>query len=84
MRLAKRIAINAGWFSLWFAIPAALLYPLALWMQKHTRLSEEWLEKSYLLGVSILFFPTGFLVDFLYRRFIRDRHGKSPQVTEDQ
>lgn len=64
------------WFFLWCAIPAALLYPLALWVGKHTLISEDALAHSYIIGISLLFLPTGFLVDFLYRRCIRDRTAK--------
>jgi ABC-type uncharacterized transport system permease subunit len=77
MVLLKKIAQLVFWFFLWCAIPAALLYPLALWAAKHTLISEDALANSYIIGISLLFLPTGFLVDFLYRRFIRDRTAKS-------
>jgi hypothetical protein len=84
MRLFKQIAALVGWFCLWMATPAALLFPIAVWTQRHTRISEEWVEKGYLAGVCLLFFPAGFLVDFLYRRFIRDkRANRPPAVNQD-
>jgi hypothetical protein len=70
MRLLVQIAKSAFWFALWMTIPAALLYPAVLWMLNHTRYSEYWLIEGYLIGISVLFFPTGFLVDFLYRNCI--------------
>jgi hypothetical protein len=73
MRLLKQIAALVGWFTLWSAIPALLLYPLALWVAKHTQISGVALAKSYVLTVALLFLPTGFLVDFIYRRFLRHR-----------
>ena len=77
MMLLRQIAQVVFWFFLWCAIPAALLYPVALWAAKHTVISEDALANSYIIGIGLLFLPTGFLVDFLYRRFIRDRTPKS-------
>ncbi len=51
------------------AIPGALLYPAVLWMQNHTHYSEHFLIQGYMIGIGVLFLPTGFLVDFLYRKF---------------
>jgi hypothetical protein len=73
MGLLRGIAASAAWFALWFAIPATLLYPVALWAMKHTSLSQYALEGIYIYSVVALFFPTGFLVDLIYRRFLRDR-----------
>jgi hypothetical protein len=70
MRLLVQLAETVFWFALWITIPAALLYPAVLWMLNHTGYSEYFLIQSYIIGISILFLPTGFLVDFLYRRFI--------------
>jgi hypothetical protein len=84
MRLLKQLAVLVFWFFLWIAIPAALLYPFALWMEKHTRISGCAIAQSYAFAISLLFLPTGFLVGFMYRHFVRDRHAsKSPDVTED-
>jgi hypothetical protein len=82
MRLLRQLAALVFWFFLWFAIPAALLYPFARWIAKHTRISVDALAHGYLVTVGLLFFPTGFLIDFLYRHFVRERHAsKSPDVT---
>jgi hypothetical protein len=84
MRLLRQIAVLVFWFFLWAAIPASLLYPFALWMAKHTRISGHALAQDYLAAVALLFLPTGFLIDFMYRHFLRDRHtSKSSDVTED-
>jgi hypothetical protein len=72
--LLKQIAHLVFWFFLWCAIPAALLYPLALWTAKHIQISEDALGQSYIVGIGLLFLPTGFLVDFLSRPFIRGRN----------
>jgi hypothetical protein len=72
MHMLKKIASLVGWFTLWIAIPAASLYPFALWAAKHTDISGCTLTRSYIFAVCLLFFPTGFLVDFIYRRSFRD------------
>jgi hypothetical protein len=69
MRLLAQLAQTVFWFALWSAIPAALLYPAVLWMLNHTHYSEHSLVRGYVIGIAILFLPTGFLVDFLYRKF---------------
>jgi hypothetical protein len=75
MRLLAQIAETVFWFALWIAIPAALLYPATHWMLNHTHYSESFLTQSYIIGIGVLFLPTGFLVDFLYRKFfLRKRH----------
>ena len=84
MRLLKQLAVNVFWFFLWAAIPAALLYPIALWVEKHTRISDYALAQGYIVAISLLFLPTGFLVDFMYRHFVRDRLASKPRdVTDD-
>jgi len=84
MRLLKQLAVLVFWFFLWTAIPAALLYPLALWAARHTRISGYALAQGYIVGISLLFLPTGFLIDFIYRHFVRGpRARKSADVTDD-
>lgn len=58
------------WFTLWFVVPAILLYPVAIWMLWHTQYSAEFVGKCYVIAIAVLFLPCAFLVDFLYRRFI--------------
>lgn len=70
MRLLAQIAETVFWFALWITIPAGLLYPAVLWMLNHTQYSEHFLIQGYMIGIAVLFLPTGFLVDFLYRKFI--------------
>jgi multisubunit Na+/H+ antiporter MnhE subunit len=70
MRLLAQIAESLFWFALWIVIPAALLYPAVLWMLSHTHYSEQFLIHGYIIGIGVLFLPTGFLVDFLYFKFI--------------
>jgi len=62
---------------LWVTIPAALLFPAVVWMLKNTQYSEQFLIQSYLIGVSVLFLPTGLLVDFLYGKFIRNKRNSN-------
>jgi hypothetical protein len=69
MRLLAQLAETVFWFALWITIPAALLYPAILWMLNHTHYSEHFLIQGYVIGIGVLFLPTGFLVDFLYRKF---------------
>jgi hypothetical protein len=84
MRVLKQLAVLVFWFFLWTAIPAALLYPLALWMSKHTQISAHALAQGYGAAIALLFLPTGLLIDFMYRHFVRDRHAsKSQDVIED-
>jgi hypothetical protein len=84
MRVLKQLAVLVFWFFLWTAIPAASLYPFALWVAKHTRISEYALAQGYIAAIGLLFLPTGFLIDFIYRHFVRDRHAsKSQDVTDD-
>jgi hypothetical protein len=84
MRLLKQLAVLVFWLFLWVTIPAALLYPFALWMAKHTQISEFTLVRCYVVAMGLLFYPTGFLIDFMHRHFVRDRHAsKSAGVTED-
>jgi hypothetical protein len=71
LRLLVKIVF---WMGLWIAIPAALLYPLALWMAKHTQISGLALGRTYMYAIAALFLPAGFLVDWIYRRFVRT-HG---------
>jgi hypothetical protein len=83
MRLLKQVAALVFWFFLWTAIPAALLYPFALWVAKHTQISGYALTQGYIIAIGLLFLPTGFLIDFIYGRFVRDgRAKKSLGVTE--
>jgi len=70
MRGLRQIAGTIFWFALWITIPAALLYPAVLWLLNHTHYSEHFLIQGYVIGISVLFLPSGFLVDFLYRKFI--------------
>jgi hypothetical protein len=35
----------------------------------HTRASADAVSKAYIFAVAILWLPTGFLVDFLYRKY---------------
>jgi cytochrome c biogenesis protein CcdA len=70
LRVLAAIASTIFWFALWTAIAAALLYPAVLWMANHTQLSAYFLTQAYVIGIAVLFLPTGFLVDFVYRRFI--------------
>ena len=67
MRLLAQIAETVFWFVLWVAIPAALLYPAVLWMLNHSHYSEYVLIQAYVMGIAVLFLPTGFLVDSIYR-----------------
>jgi hypothetical protein len=84
MRVLKQLSVLVFWFLLWTSIPAALLYPFALWAEKHTRISGYAVAQGYVFAICLLFLPTGFLIDFLYRHFIRDRRAtKSPDVVED-
>jgi hypothetical protein len=69
IRIIKEIAALAFVFSLWTAIPAALLYPCALWRAKHTLFSQDTLANIYFAGIGLLLIPTALLVDFLYQRF---------------
>ena len=73
-QVAGQLAELVFWFGLWAAIPAVLLYPLAKWAMIHTQVSPNMVVQGYGVGVALLFLPTGFLVDFLYRRFILNRH----------
>jgi len=67
------------WFFLFAAIPATLLYPLALWMVKHTQISWEVLSEGYGIAAALLFVPTGLSVDFVYRHFFLKRRAKKLQ-----
>jgi hypothetical protein len=78
MRLLKELAALVFWFTLWTAIPAALLYPLAIWTVDHTNISGDAIAKSYIFAIALLFLPTGFLVDVMYRRIVFDRRGMKP------
>jgi hypothetical protein len=75
MRLLAQIAETVFWFALWITIPAALLYPVMLWMLNHTDYSQHSLIQGYIIGIGVLFLPAGFLVDYLYRKFfLKKRH----------
>jgi hypothetical protein len=60
------------WIFLCAAIPAAVLYPLEIYLLTHTQISEEVLVQCYGAGICVLFLPTAFLVEFLYRRLVCD------------
>jgi len=84
MRLLRQVAALVFWFILWTAIPAALLYPFALWMAKHAQISGYALAQGYVAAIGLLFLPTGFLIDFIYGRLVRDRRTKkSPGLTKN-
>jgi hypothetical protein len=84
MRLLKQLTELAFWFVLWFAIPAGLLYPAALWIAKRTHFSGDMLTQGYLGAVALLWLPTAFLVHFIYGRLIRDRpRGKDAVKGQD-
>ena len=82
MRLLNVLAAAAFWFSLWIAIPAALLYPFALWMASHTQISGYALAQNYIGAICLLFLPAGFLIDYLYGRLVRDRRSKRLDVSQ--
>jgi sulfite exporter TauE/SafE len=73
MRLVSQLAETVFWMTLWTVIPAGLLYPCVVWLLKHTQYSVDALGLAYGFGIAILFFPTGFLTHFLYRKFILKR-----------
>ena len=73
VELLKIVAKFAGWATIWLGIPAVLLYPVALWVASHTSVSENHLVLGYGFGIAVLWIPTAFLVDFLYRRFALKR-----------
>ena len=77
MRIAKGIAAIVFWFGLWIVIPAALLYPVMRWTILHTNISQKWMADLYITGIGVLFLPTAFLVDFVYRHF--REAGKPPE-----
>jgi hypothetical protein len=80
MAVLKQLAEGVLWFFLCLAIPAALLYPVALWAAKHTLISMDAIANGYMFGIVLLFFPTWPLVGFLYRRFVR---ASTPAVREE-
>ncbi len=77
MRMLKAIGVLASWWAILCAIPAGMLYPFVLWASKHTDLSVYCLAQSYIYAVGLLSLPTGFLLAFIYRRFLQDR-GEEP------
>jgi hypothetical protein len=70
MVILKQLAKVVFWFFLWCAIPAVLLYPLAIWALKHMLISEHVIIQCYVIGIALLFLPTGLVIDSLYRRFL--------------
>jgi hypothetical protein len=53
-------------------------------MAKHSQISGHALAQGYGAAIALLFLPTGLLIDFMYRHFVRDRHAsKSRNVIED-
>lgn len=83
MRLLKPLAEIVFWMGLWIGVPAALLYPVALWLTKRTHISADTLGQTYFYAVAALWLPTGFLVDWTYRRFFRRNHAKvQPELKE--
>ncbi len=80
MEVLKQIAALVGWFFLWFAIPSALLYPLAIWLLNHTHISENAVVNSYFFGIALLWLPTAFLVDFFVQRFLHNRASRNLKV----
>jgi hypothetical protein len=70
IRMLAQIAEIVFLFAISMCIPAALLYPAALWMMNHTQYSSEFVTKAYGITIVLLFLPTLVLVAFLYRKFI--------------
>ena len=83
MRIAKEIAGIVFWLGLWIVIPAALLYPVVLWTTIHADVSDERIANPYIVGIGLLFLPTGFLIDFVYRRFRVSRNPREPHQDPD-
>jgi hypothetical protein len=77
VRILAQIGETVFWFSSWIFIPAALLFPVVVWMLENTQYSETFLIQGYGLAVAALFLPTGFLVDFLYRKLIRNKRNSN-------
>lgn len=80
MRLLKGWAELILLFILWFAIPATLLYPVALWMSKHTQISGYALARGYVFAVALLWLPTAYLVDLIYGRSVCSRQREKPDA----
>ena len=68
MKTLKDIAVTAFWIFVCCAISAGLLYSFAYWTATHTSISIVGITKAFEFGFPLLFFPTVFLVEFLYRR----------------
>jgi hypothetical protein len=87
MQLSKTVLMAIATYALVFAIPilipAALLYPLALWMSKHTELSGRALSQIYIVAITLLFFPTLYLVFSISQHLELRRPKKSSGPTED-
>jgi hypothetical protein len=87
MQLSKTVLMAIATYALLFAIPilipAALLYPLALWMSKHTELSGRALSQIYVVAIILLFFLTLYLASFISYLLELRRRKKSPGPTED-
>ena len=45
-------------------------------MAKHTQISVNALADGFIAGIGLLFLPTGFFIDFMYRNFVRERRAK--------
>ena len=75
--LPRVIAETIFWFSLWIALPALLLYPVAVFALRHSQYSDDIIGKVYIISVAVLFFPSAFALDFLYRKFILSRRNSN-------
>jgi len=78
MRIVKEISAIVFWLGLWIVIPAAVLYPVVLWTTIHADISQERITNLYMVGIGLLFLPTGFLVDLVHRRFRVFRNPREP------
>lgn len=70
MRILVQLAQTAFWMALWFVIPFLLLWPCMAWAVKNTHYSLNVLIRVYFGGITLLWFPTALVTDFLYRKFV--------------
>jgi catechol 2,3-dioxygenase-like lactoylglutathione lyase family enzyme len=72
--IAYAIAQIALVFSIWVLVPAIVFFPVAMWLAKHTNFAVDSLSQAYVFAIAALWIPSGFVVDFLYRRFVGRSH----------
>jgi hypothetical protein len=73
-----------SWLFLCAVIAATSAYPLSLWLARHTRLSEYGIAQSFGVITGLLFFPSWYVLYFIWNRWKGRQDSLDPNMESDQ